>query len=319
MVLIDRELYAVYLQYINNLEGYLNIYENLVKKWIKRMDIMSKLTADEVLHYFTELAPYLNDISAEDLGISVIKDGFYTAYVPGKELDLGLKAGEPMKGQVSEQCMRTGERITVVVPKNKSVFGIPYLACAMPIKDGNRTVGCIITTQTIEVHEKISTVASDLSASSQELSAGMEELAARSSKLEETSNQLDSIGKELARSIKQTDEIVSFIHNIASETNLLGLNAAIEAARVGELGQGFGVVANEVRKLADASSQSAKHINSSLNEIQRSIKELSDRINIIFSAVQEQSSAVEVMTENSQSVAQMAIELSNVANKMFKS
>lgn len=278
---------------------------------------MPNLKPDELLDLFTKMAPYLNDISAEDLGISVIKDGYYTAYVPAKTLDLGVRAGEPMKGQVCEECIRTGQRILTIIPKDKSVFGVPYLACAMPIKDGDRAIGCIITTQTITVHDSINTIANSLSASSQELSSGMEELASRATKLETTTLELDTIGKTLSKSIKQTDEIVAFIHNIASQTNLLGLNAAIEAARVGDLGRGFGVVADEVRKLADASSESAKHISQSLSEIQHNIKELSSRLDIIYQAVKEQATAVEVMSESSQSVAEMATDLSTVANKMF--
>lgn len=277
------------------------------------------MRASEVIDLFTQLAPYINDMTAEDLGISVIKEGYYTAYVPGKNLDLGVRAGEPMKGQVCEQCMQTGKRIITVITKEKSLFGVPYLACAVPVKDGEHTVGCVITTQTIDTQEHINQVARELSVSSQELGAGMEELSARSSELAETSSAVESISGALAESIKKTDEIVAFTHNIASQINLLGLNAAIEAARVGELGRGFGVVAAEVRKLAEASSQSAKHINVSLSEIQNNIKQLSENIAVINKAVQEQTKAIDAMAGHSQSVAGMANDLSEVSSKLFES
>lgn len=71
----------------------------------------------------------------------------------------------------------------------------------------------------------------------------------------------------------QINDIISLITNIANQTNLLALNAAIEAARAGESGQGFAVVAEEVRKLAEQSGSSASQIGSLIKDIQADIQE----------------------------------------------
>lgn len=161
-----------------------------------------------------------------------------------------------------------------------------------------------------EKAEEIHQVASKLSSDIEQATAAVEELASSSEELAAASQETTNIANKAFKEVDNTSTILEVIRNVAKQTNLLGLNAAIEASRAGEYGRGFSVVAKEVRKLAKESSVSAGNIDKIINQFRSSVEAVLKNVEQSNVITQEQAKA-------NQDIAYMIESLRDVSHKLM--
>lgn len=271
-----------------------------------------------LLDYFIATAPYINDLTVGDIAIAVSDTEKIVLYLPGRELDHKIKVGDLVKeGSVVGTALASGRRITRQV--GREVYGVTYIGIGLPIRDKiGKIIGAISFNESLERQESLVHMADNLSSATRELSSSTENLAAQSEELAAIGHHLGSLGARLENSVEETNGLLKVMQKVAAQTNLLGLNASIEAARVGDKGRGFCVVADEIRRLAANSVKSLKEIEEILSTLNKAKEGLTSEINQIGEISSEQAAATQQMMASAQEMNAMAHSLMQYAENLLK-
>ncbi|UWG96673.1 methyl-accepting chemotaxis protein [Dehalobacter sp. DCM] len=265
---------------------------------------------------FKYYAPILTNLLPEG-GVLFINDKQVYRHKQGSQkFDVqNIKIGE-QADEIALEAVRTGKE--VVADIDPSYFGIPCSLTCTPMIDEDSgeaiaALGLVLPRQ----------LATDLKEMSRKLgdglagvSAAMQEITASATEINRSQTHLHTEVQNVKKLTDNIDKVMTFIKEIAEQTNMLGLNAAIEAARAGNSGKGFGVVADEIRKLSEESRKTVVKISELTNEIQRSVgvttgssKEVLHAIGETAAASQEVNASIEELASLSARLDKLAAEL----------
>lgn len=215
----------------------------------------------------------------EEVVVSLLdRDGIVLGCSAPASIPQSVAVGERFNDPTGafDMVINTGKTKHNILPKE--VVGIAMEGNLVPVKDGGVVVGCIISTYSVEAKAQRMDVIDEFKGQVQEISGALQEITEGMQTLFERLTQMDEMTADVERDVNGATDVVNKVSGNASRSNILALNASIEAARSGDAGRGFAVVAKEMGKLASESGTSASEIKSTLNVIGQHLHGIIDSI-----------------------------------------
>ncbi|MGB9783520.1 MAG: methyl-accepting chemotaxis protein [Moorellaceae bacterium] len=233
---------------------------------------------------------------------------------PHSPVSAGVKPGDPVKeGTVTWEALSTGRRVERQVSKEKSFFGVGYYAMALPIIEGGKVIGALNLILPTAAQDKLKEIAGELLRVSTEVRKAVDSVAEAATELASSAQEMVELSAELHSGIEVLEEVIGLVHEVAERTHLLSLNAAIEAARAAEHGRGFGVVAAEVRKLAERAKQSAAQMAGRIKHMKTVMQSVTEKINSLGHMSEQQAAASQEISSMMATLNENAVEIEGVA------
>jgi transcriptional regulator of acetoin/glycerol metabolism len=268
----------------------------------------------ESLDHLVAIIPILKVSVPADLSIAICDKEKFIAYFPGEAIDLKINVGQPLNAE---------EPLSVAIGNNQPMkanvpadfYGFEFTGTAIPLHNQQGEVIGGIAVQ-LRRQSELRAMADQILESLSRASDQINSVAHGSNSLADFSQKLLSHSHQASEDVKNSTEVLSIIKRVADETNLLGLNAAIEAAHAGDKGKGFGVVANEIRRFSRETVESTRKINDTMYQIHDVTNQMAMLIEKVAAIGQEQAASIQQTSAFIEEIQAMSDKLNQFANKL---
>lgn len=260
--------------------------------------------------------PYIHKIFKGEAMIVVAdkETGLVVNYLQGSRIDAGYVIEQKVNDDDHTlQMAFRGESANVTVPEE--VYGIPFNAMTFPIYENRQIVGALGFGHPIDDNLKLDRYMDNMRSIITGLQDNIHTLASHSEELAATSEEIDQQTQTALSDAEKSNAVTGLIKSISRQTNLLGLNASIEAARAGQHGAGFNIVAQEVRKLSAETSVATENIESSLTNINTNLLSLKDNMQQVNAASNEQAQLIQNLSEIIEELGALSAEMKAFMSK----
>ncbi len=270
----------------------------------------------DFLESIVHFAPTLKELYSKDVAITISDREKVIYHLDSSTIKMEdfsgtqLKENEPMF-----QVMRSRKMIQMDIPVEMYGFAGKIVVAPL-ISPDNQVVGSIAIAASLEDQIKLMNVAKQFVSSTEQISASTEVLASSANHFKHYIDDLAASQLEMKQQVESTTKILEMINAVAKNTRILGFNAGIEAARSGEYGRGFSVVAKEITKLADKSAESVDEIRNLLNQLKDKVDEVATVVKNTVETETNQSTAIEEISQTLQGLTDVAEEIENMSKRI---
>lgn len=277
---------------------------------------MQQTSEQDILNSILLAYPVFLQSLPYNIGVTITDREKYLVYKPAENLKLNIPVGQSIReGSLVDKAMKENRKIFMKV--DKSARGLPYIGCANPIRNqSGEVVGAFAISVPVDTYEKTRDMAYELNTQVKSIAQTCEKVSGQTEEIMSVSRLLLQTARDSQNQAKETEKVLLLLKGIVNQTNLLGLNAGIEAARAGASGRGFQVVAEEIRKLATSGTSSVKSVVDIVSIIQSNSTKVTEEVIIVEQAVTNIANSMMNLTAITQQVSVLAAELDIVANEL---
>lgn len=241
--------------------------------------MIKDISENRLMRAFYEMIPYFKHFLGEEVGITIANTEEYLYIKNTDELKVNLKVGDKFPPNcAADVCIRKKEVVDIIVPKE--VFGFPVRTIAIPVFDeeNGEIAGAMVVSVSVDKISRLTEQTNSAIDALTVISQKVKDMSEGFVRINEENEKIAVSLEQTKEDYKKTDDIFSFVNGVMRQTNLLGLNASIEAARAGQAGVGFAVVASKITSLSNSTKKSLVEIDAVLGAIQASITDILERV-----------------------------------------